>query len=65
MFPIDNGQINLKALRNGSYPITRRMYVVVRRDGTVEEQAGIAYSNLLLTNQGQQIIKNAGFVPLY
>lgn len=65
VFPIDNGQINLKALRNGSYPITRRMYVIVRRDGTVEEQAGIAYSNLLLTNEGQQTIKDAGFVPLY
>ena len=64
VFPIDNGQINLKALRSGSYPITRRMYVIVRRDG-IEEQAGIVYTNLLLTDEGQQIIEDAGFVPLY
>ena len=65
VFPIDDGQINLKALRNDSYPITRRMYVVVRKDGTIEEQAGIAYTNFLLTNEGQKIIEEAGFVPLY
>ena len=64
VFPIDNGQINLKAFRNGSYLITRRMYIIVRRDG-IEERAGIVYTNLLLTDEGQQIIKDAGFVPLY
>ena len=65
VFPIDDGQINLKALRDDSYPITRRMYVIVRKDGTIAEQAGIAYANFLLTNQGQKIIKDAGFVPLH
>jgi phosphate transport system substrate-binding protein len=60
-----NGQVNLEALRNGSYPLIRRLFVVVRQDGTMEEQAGIAYANLLLTAEGQQIIEKAGFVPLY
>jgi phosphate transport system substrate-binding protein len=59
-----NGQVNLEALRNGSYPLTRRLFVVVRQDGTTDEQAGIAYANLLLTAEGQQIVKKAGFVPL-
>jgi phosphate transport system substrate-binding protein len=59
-----NGQVNLNALRDGSYPLTRRLFVVVRHDSTTDEQAGIAYANLLLTAEGQQIVKKAGFVPL-
>ena len=65
IFPISDGQVNLQAFRKGSYPITRRMYVIVRHDGKIEEQAGIAYANLLLTKQGQKIIEDAGFVSLY
>ena len=65
VFPINNGQVNLQAFREDSYPITRHMYVIVRHDGTIEEQAGIAYANLLLTKQGQEIIEDAGFVSLY
>ncbi|MEM8718137.1 MAG: substrate-binding domain-containing protein [Cyanobacteria bacterium P01_G01_bin.39] len=65
IFPINDRQVNLQALREDSYPITRRMYVIVRHDGTIEEQAGIAYANLLLTKQGQEIIEDAGFVSLY
>ena len=60
-----DGQVNLKAFRNNSYPLTRRLFVVIREDGTLEELAGIAYANLLLTNEGQQIVEKAGFVPLY
>jgi phosphate transport system substrate-binding protein len=60
-----NGQVNLEAIRNGSYPLTRRLFVVVRQDDTTDEQAGIAYANLLLTDEGQQIVKKAGFVPLH
>lgn len=60
-----DGKVNLKAFRNDSYPLTRRLFVVVREDGTIEEIAGIAYANLLLTDEGQQIVEKAGFVPLY
>ena len=61
----EDGKVNLKAFRDNSYPLTRRLFVVVREDGTIEEIAGIAYANLLLTDEGQQIIEKAGFVPLY
>ena len=61
----EDGQVNLKAFRDNSYPLTRRLFVVIRQDGTLEELAGIAYANLLLTTEGQQIIQKAGFVPLY
>ena len=60
-----DGRVNLEAFRDSSYPLTRRLFIVVREDGTIEEQAGNAYANLLLTDEGQQIIERAGFVPLY
>ena len=59
-----DNQVNVEAFRNGTYPLTRRLFVMIRRDGSIDEQAGIAYSNFLLSKEGQQIIGKAGFVPL-
>lgn len=55
---------NDKAFTDGSYPVTRRLFVVLKRDGKLDEQAGVAYANLLLSDEGQQLIKKAGFVPI-
>jgi phosphate transport system substrate-binding protein len=57
-------RINAPVFRDGSYPLTRRLFVVIRRDQSIDEQAGIAYANLLLSKEGQQIIQRSGFVPL-
>jgi ABC-type phosphate transport system substrate-binding protein len=57
-------QINAPVFRDGSYPLTRRLFVIIRRDQSIDEQAGIAYANFLLSKEGQQIIQKAGFVPL-
>jgi phosphate transport system substrate-binding protein len=59
-----NNHVNTKAFRDGTYPLTRRLFTVIRRDGSIDEQAGVAYSNFLLSKEGQQIIEKAGFVPL-
>ena len=59
-----NKQVNAEAIRNGTYPLTRRLFVVVRRDGLLDEQAGVAYANLLLSIEGQKLIEKAGFVAL-
>ena len=58
------GEVNLPAFKGGAYPLTRRLFVVIRRDGTLDEKAGVAYANLLLSIEGQKIIRDAGFVPL-
>ena len=55
---------NLVAFANGSYPLTRNLYVVIKRDGSIDERAGVAYANLLLSEEGQQLVKQAGFVPI-
>jgi ABC-type phosphate transport system substrate-binding protein len=57
-------QINAEALRDGTYPFTRRLFVIIRRDGTLDEKAGVAYANFLLSANGQQIIEKSGFVAI-
>jgi phosphate transport system substrate-binding protein len=59
-----NRQVNTAAIRDGSYPLTRRLFVVIRRDGLLDEQAGVAYANLLLSKEGQRLIDQAGFVSI-
>ena len=59
-----DGTVNLSAFQLSSYPLTRRLYVAIRLDGTIAEQAGIAYVNFLLSKEGQKSIAQAGFVPL-
>ena len=55
---------NTTAFANGTYPLTRRLYIIIKRDGSVGERAGIAYTNLLFSEEGQQIVERAGFAPL-
>lgn len=57
-------QVNTAAFRDGSYPLTRRLTVVIKKDGTPDQAAGEAYAQLLLTEQGQVLIQEAGFVSL-
>jgi phosphate transport system substrate-binding protein len=61
----ETGAVNKQAFRDGTYPLTRRAFVLIRRNGGLDEQAGVAYANLFLSGEGQRIIENAGFVPLY
>lgn len=67
--PLDQCQqnpnkINIGVFQNGSYPLSRRLLVIIKEDGDQAQKAGEAYANLLLTKQGQDLIKELGFVPL-
>ena len=57
-------KINTKALQGGDYPLMRRFFIGVRRDGTIDERAGTAYANIWLSDLGQKLIEQAGFVPI-
>ena len=61
----DDGTVNLQAFERNNYPITRQLYVVIRRDGTNNEKAGVAYANFLVSTEGQAMVRKAGFVPIY
>jgi phosphate transport system substrate-binding protein len=63
--PWINGQVNLKAFKEGSYSLTRRVFLVYREDGSQDQKAAEFYTNFLKSAQGQQIIQKAGFVSIY
>ncbi|HEY9779619.1 MAG TPA: substrate-binding domain-containing protein [Leptolyngbyaceae cyanobacterium] len=64
-FDINNKDIvNSVAFANGSYPLTRRLFIIIKRNGGVDEQAGIAYANLLFSEEGQLMLQQAGFAPI-
>ncbi|MFG6100721.1 PstS family phosphate ABC transporter substrate-binding protein [Leptothoe sp. EHU-05/26/07-4] len=56
--------VNQEGFRNGNYPLTRRLFVIVKADGGTDETAGRAYVNMLLSSEGQTLIEQAGFVPV-
>lgn len=60
----NDGKVNKVAFQNDTYPLTRRVFVIIRRDGTLDEKAGVAYINLLLSNEGQQLVEKVGFVAI-
>ncbi|MEO0457200.1 MAG: substrate-binding domain-containing protein [Cyanobacteria bacterium P01_A01_bin.114] len=61
--PTRRNQLNLNAFRDNTYPLTRPLYVV-SSSHPQSEQAGRAYVQLLQTQQGQQLLQQAGFVPM-
>ncbi|MDJ0713853.1 MAG: substrate-binding domain-containing protein [Prochloraceae cyanobacterium] len=58
-------KLNKSAFQSGKYPLTRRLFVIVKQDNGEDELAGIAYTELLLTTEGQKLISQAGFVPIH
>ena len=62
--PAQRNQINMEAFRAGDYPLTRRLFVIVKKDSGLNQEAGEAYARLILTDQGQQLVRQSGFVNI-
>jgi phosphate transport system substrate-binding protein len=62
--PAKRNQINVDVFKTDKYPITRRLFVIVKQNNQTDQQAGMAYANMLLTEQGQQLISKTGFVRI-
>ncbi|MHC0062694.1 PstS family phosphate ABC transporter substrate-binding protein [Nostoc sp. UIC 10890] len=60
--PRQRNQLNSQAIKNGSYPMIANLFVIIKQNKGPEQQIGDAYANLLLTDQGQRAIEQAGFV---
>lgn len=58
------GTVNKQALLNGTYPLIKRIFVIIREDGELDELAGKAYVNMLLSDQGQKLVDRAGYLPI-
>lgn len=57
-------QLNTEVFKNGSYPITSNLFVIIKQNQSREQEAGFAYTSLLLSDQGQKAIEQAGFIRL-
>jgi serine/threonine protein kinase len=57
-------KMNTKVVKNQDYPLTRKIYVIIKADGSDKQNAGEAYVNLLKTKQGQELLEKAGFVSI-
>ena len=62
--PCEASKVNLEDFANNAYPLARRLFVVIKEDGNRDQQAGVAYANMLLSDEGQQLVKESGLVPL-
>lgn len=72
--PNQRNQVNKEAFKTGEYPLTRRLFVIIKSriqqnetttlPTNLDEIAGLKYTELLLTEQGQDLIDKAGFVPI-
>ncbi|WP_375512604.1 PstS family phosphate ABC transporter substrate-binding protein [uncultured Nostoc sp.] len=62
--PRQRNQLNTQAIKNGSYPMIANLSVIIKQNKGREQQIGNAYANLLLTDQGQKAIQQAGFVAV-
>jgi phosphate transport system substrate-binding protein len=59
-----SGEINKQVILDGSYALIQRIFIIVREDGEIDQLAGRAYVNLLLSQEGQALINKAGYVPI-
>ena len=57
-------QIDPKVVRSRDYPLTREIYVIINTNDRDRQKAGEAYTNLLKTKQGQNLLEKAGFVSI-
>lgn len=62
--PQQRNQINPVVFRTGDYPLTRRLFIIIKQNNSTDQQAGEAYSQLLLTSQGQDLIEKLGFIKI-
>ena len=61
---LHHNQLNKQAFVNGDYPITRRLFVIIRKDGRKDELAGLTYVKMLSSDLGQKMIGEAGFIGM-
>lgn len=58
--PGKRNKLNIEAFQSGKYPITPNLFVVVKQNRQIEQLLGDAYANLLLSEQGQELISQTG-----
>jgi phosphate transport system substrate-binding protein len=57
--PINDNELNRIAIVNGTYPLTRRLFIVFRQDGINDQFIGETITKVLISHQGQKTIKKS------
>lgn len=65
VFPCVSKKVNQADFAKDIYPITRRLFIVIKLDDKLDEKSGSAYANMLLSDEGQDIINQVGLVSLH
>ena len=63
--PVVDNKPNQKAFSEGSYPQLRTLFAIYRKENNKEGEMVKTFINYLTSPEGQSIVKDAGFVPLY
>lgn len=56
-------KVNIEAIKNGTYPLIRPIYLVLRTDDPKAREWGEYYLKVLKTDEGKKLILDTGFVP--
>lgn len=62
--PAQRNRLNLDVLQSQDYPLTRYLYVVTSDRSPEDERIGKAFVELVLSERGQQLVTEAGFVGI-
>ncbi|MCC0175854.1 substrate-binding domain-containing protein [Waterburya agarophytonicola K14] len=62
--PTVNNELNIADFKSGRYPLTRRIFIVLREDGTLDQKAGLFYVNYLNGIEGKNKIERVGLLPI-
>jgi len=62
--PKERNEVNLEVFQNGKYSLSRRLFIIINQDGSFDQLSGEAYTNLLLTDEGQKLVQQVKFVPI-
>jgi ABC-type phosphate transport system substrate-binding protein len=61
----DKNKINTNEREKGFYPIVRQLFLVIKKDNSVDQEAGETYAKLLLSDEGQNIVEKVGLRPIH
>lgn len=63
--PFTNSKLNSEAVLNGTYPLSRRLFIVYREDSTNDQLVGKVMTDLITSPPGHNLLKRSNFVPIF
>jgi phosphate transport system substrate-binding protein len=58
----NHNRVNIEVFRTRKYPLLRDLSIVIVEDAGLRQKAGTAYAQMVLTDQGQDLVRQAGYL---